>query len=90
MDTDEEHEQWRSDLKLRIIKALNPEGCSQLQAKSPEQVFELMKEGSADLLLTIADKTGVRYYAVRFHDQDLAKDSREDCLDLYGLRPTLH
>jgi hypothetical protein len=90
METDEEYEQRRSDLKLRILLALNPEGCSQTLVESPEQVHEMLKEGTADLLLTMGDPSGVRYYAVRFHDQSLAKDAREDCLDLYGLRETLH
>jgi hypothetical protein len=86
----EAREQRRSDLKLRIIQALNPEGCSQTLVESPERVYELLKEGTADLLLTVSGPDGTRYYAVRFHDATLAKESREDCLDLYGLRETLH
>jgi len=81
----EEDPERQRALKARIMHALTPEGCVTQRAQTREQVFGLILDGQADLLLTDYEYRVTEHYAVRFHDPELAREARAHCIDTYGL-----
>ena len=75
----------RSQLKLEMLYALD--NSTRTRCDSREQVLDLIKAGSADLLVTLTGShSPTQHLAIRFNDRDLGERARADCLDLYRLR----